>query len=202
MSRRSEARDRILERVRGAVERRAKVEHPGPFSGGRPEAGDSSPVDRFESSFRAAGGEVAFVRDLEQAADWLRRFADGFGSLASGTGVPDELQPDLPEVTPHDADLAISAARAAISETGSLVLDARDGRGVQLLSPTHVVVLHASQIHATAREALACLVDDLPSALGIHSGPSKSADIGMVMVKGVHGPGRVVALVVGEESAS
>ena len=38
----------------------------------------------------------------------------------------------------------------------------------------------------------------LPSAVGLHSGPSKSADIGQVLVKGVHGPGRVVAVIVGE----
>ena len=35
----------------------------------------------------------------------------------------------------------------------------------------------------------------LPRALGLHSGPSKSADIGQVMVKGVHGPGRLVVVV-------
>ncbi|MGC8905434.1 LUD domain-containing protein, partial [Thermus sp.] len=35
----------------------------------------------------------------------------------------------------------------------------------------------------------------LPAALGLHSGPSKSADIGQVMVKGVHGPGRLVVVV-------
>ena len=39
---------------------------------------------------------------------------------------------------------------------------------------------------------------DLPSAIGLHSGPSKSADIGQIMVKGVHGPGRVVAVVIEE----
>ncbi len=39
--------------------------------------------------------------------------------------------------------------------------------------------------------------DDLPSAIGLHSGPSKSADIGHVMVKGVHGPGRLIAVVLG-----
>ena len=37
----------------------------------------------------------------------------------------------------------------------------------------------------------------LPSAIGLHSGPSKSADIGQVLVRGVHGPGRVIAVLVG-----
>jgi L-lactate dehydrogenase complex protein LldG len=86
-------------------------------------------------------------------------------------------------------------ARGGVAETGSLILDARDGRRTQLLAPTHVVLVRASDIHETLSDALASLRTDLPSAIGFHSGPSKSADIGQIMVKGVHGPGRVVALV-------
>ena len=37
----------------------------------------------------------------------------------------------------------------------------------------------------------------LPAALALHSGPSKSADIGRVLVSGVHGPGRIVAAILG-----
>ena len=44
-------------------------------------------------------------------------------------------------------------------------------------------------------DALGAVRADLPAAIGLHSGPSKSADIGQVMVKGVHGPGRVIAVV-------
>ena len=40
-------------------------------------------------------------------------------------------------------------------------------------------------------------IAQLPSAIGLHSGPSKSADIGQVLVRGVHGPGRVIAVLVG-----
>ena len=37
----------------------------------------------------------------------------------------------------------------------------------------------------------------LPAALGLHSGPSKSADIGGTVVTGVHGPGRCIAVLEG-----
>ena len=74
-------------------------------------------------------------------------------------------------------------------------MDARDGRRVQLLPPVHVVLVRAEDIHATLARALDALDGDLPSGLGLHSGPSKSADIGQVLVRGVHGPGRVVAVV-------
>jgi L-lactate dehydrogenase complex protein LldG len=87
-------------------------------------------------------------------------------------------------------------ARGAIAETGSLLMDARDGRHAQLLPPTHVVFVHAQDVHATFREAVVVMKADLPSAIGLHSGPSKSADIAHVMVKGVHGPGRLIAVVI------
>ena len=115
-----------------------------------------------------------------------------------GATVPPELDPGLPAASPEDAALGISMARAAVGETGSLVLDARDGRRTQLLPAVHVVLVRTSTVYRTLVEALAGMRADLPSALGLHSGPSKSADIGQILVKGVHGPGRVVALLLEE----
>jgi L-lactate dehydrogenase complex protein LldG len=200
-----EVRDRILERIRSANRGRGPLAHPGDFESwpaiGNPEAGPdrmSGPVDVFVEHFTAAGGEVARVSDATAAATWLRSFCAHAGAIAIGRGVPTDLVPDRPCVDAADADVAISAGRAGIAETGSLLLDARDGRRTQLLAPTHVVVLEEVRILPTLRDALRSVADDLSAALGLHSGPSKSADIGQVMVEGVHGPGRLVALLVGE----
>jgi L-lactate dehydrogenase complex protein LldG len=190
------ARDRILGRVRETLARRQTVDHPGGFGGWRPAGGADAPVDRFEALFSLAGGETARVADLAEAVGWIGRFAADFPTMTVGRGVPASARPDLPEVDPKDAGLGISLARGAVAETGSVLLDARDGRRSQLLAPTHVVLVRATDVHATLVEALASMKDDLPSAVGLHSGPSKSADIGQVMVKGVHGPGRVIALLV------
>jgi L-lactate dehydrogenase complex protein LldG len=35
--------------------------------------------------------------------------------------------------------------------------------------------------------------------VGFHSGPSKSADIGQILVRGVHGPGRLIAGLIFED---
>lgn len=72
-------------------------------------------------------------------------------------------------------------------------LSSEDGRRVQLLPPVHLVLLERDRLYPTLLEALLAL-EGLPSALGLHSGPSKSADIGQVMVKGVHGPGRLIVI--------
>jgi L-lactate dehydrogenase complex protein LldG len=144
----------------------------------------------------SAGGRVVRAPSASDAAAWLATFARDFANAAVGESVPPALRPPLPGAAPDVAPLGVSHARAAIAETGSLIMDARDGRRAQLLTPTHVVFVRECDIHPTFREALLAVRDDLPSALGLHSGPSKSADIGNVMVTGVHGPATLIAVVV------
>ena len=192
-------RDRILERVREALSDREGAEHPGTFEGWRSTAAPT-PVDGLVQLLEAAGGEVVRQPDIAAAAAWLASFCADFASSAVGETVPDGLRPPLPVGAPDTAPLGVSLARGAVAETGSLIMDARDGRRAQLLVPTHVVFVHARDIRATLREALIELADDLPSAIGFHSGPSKSADIGQILVKGVHGPGRLVAVLIASVS--
>jgi len=191
-------RTTILDRLRTSLERRAPAGHPGPFGPWEKSAREGkSAVDRFTSMFEEAGGAVVIVPDGAAAAAWIiGRTADRRASLTTGARVPAPLRPPLPEAAPDEADVGLSMARGAVAQTGSLIMDARDGRRAQLLAPAHVIVVDASTVHDTLTEALVRLQPDLPSAIGLHSGPSKSADIGQVMVRGVHGPGEVVALVV------
>ena len=193
------ARERILARVRAALEERPRAPHPGPFRGPRPVPPPADPVEGFSILFLRAGGEVVRVPDDGAAAAWLGMFAAGFSSVAVGATVPSALIPGGPDAAPPEtAELGVSMAVGAVAETGSLLLGARDGRRTQLLPPTHVVVVRAASVHATLSGALHSLRPALPTALGLHSGPSKSADIGQVLVRGVHGPGRVVAVIIGD----
>ena len=189
-------RDRIMGRVKEALRNRETPEHPGDFEGWRPEAAEGTPVDQLASMLEAAGAEVMRHSSAATAGVWLRRFANEFESATIGVGVPHELRPPIRTQGAHEAALGVSMARAAIAETGSLVMSARDGRKSQLLAPTHVVFVHAADVHATFRDALLTIRDDLPSAIGLHSGPSKSADIAQTLVTGVHGPGRLIAVLI------
>lgn len=89
--------------------------------------------------------------------------------------------------------MGICMAWAAAADTGSLVLESTDHRATQLLPPVVVVWVPRSRIFARLDDALLALSPRLPAAVGLHSGPSKSADIGGTVVVGVHGPGRCVA---------
>jgi len=198
----SDARSRILARVRDALATREPVDHPGHFAGWRPDPPPPDPALGFEALFTRAGGEVERVPSVDDARRWIQDFASNFDGITVGTSLSPGLAPGGPVVSPDLAALGVSMARAAVAETGSLVLDARDGRRTQLLPPTHLVVLRRSEVFSTLAEALDKLSEDLPSALGLHSGPSKSADIGQILVKGVHGPGRVVTLIVDDSDTS
>jgi hypothetical protein len=56
-------------------------------------------------------------------------------------------------------------------------------------------------VHTTLGDALQACREDLPAVLALHSGPSKSADIGQILVTGVHGPGRIIAAILGADAA-
>lgn len=191
------ARTQVLERIRRVLETRERTDHPGRFEGGRPDPRPASGVDGFETAFRAAGGACVRLADLDAVRDWLGETVRADRSLVVGEGVPAGVVPDLARRPAEDADVALSLAAGAAAETGTIVLDSRDGRRAQLLAPSHLILVRAETVHPTLVEALAAIRGDLPSAFGLHSGPSKSADIGQVMVRGVHGPGRVTAVIYG-----
>lgn len=192
------ARERILARVRAAQDERPRPPHPGPFRAPRPVPLPEDPVEGFSTLFLRAGGEVVPIPDDAAAASWIRAFAAGFRSVAVGATVPSSLAPEpAAYAAPETAELGISMALGAVAETGSLLLSSRDGRRTQLLPPTHLVLVRAASVRATLTDTLQSLRPALPPAVGLHSGPSKSADIGQILVRGVHGPGRVVALLIG-----
>jgi L-lactate dehydrogenase complex protein LldG len=96
------------------------------------------------------------------------------------------VSPDLP-------DAGVSEASWGIAETGSVVLEASvdEPRSRSLLPWVHVSVLREDRVVADLDELLARVRDDLPSALAIVTGPSRTADIEQTLMVGVHGPGEV-----------
>ena len=183
-------RKRILGRIQRALEHRFKPALPEPLVlPGLPQA---EALDLFSERLVGNGGEVVRLEHLEAAREWLARFAQAFAGVAVGRTVPPELHPELPVLPPEEAPLGISWALGAVAETGTVILSSEEGRLSQLLPPAHLVFVPAGRVYASLGEALGVLKARLPSALGLHSGPSKSADIGQIMVKGVHGPGRLV----------
>src|SRR5438105_7432393 len=87
----------------------------------------------------------------------------------------------------------VSRALYGLAETGSVVLAASpdEPRGRSLLPAVHVSLLAEDRILPGLAELFEAVGSDLPSALAIVTGPSRSADIEQKLVVGVHGPGEV-----------
>lgn len=87
----------------------------------------------------------------------------------------------------------VSEALYGLADTGSVVLAASpaEPRARSLLPAVHVSLLAEDRILPGLAELFDAVGDDLPSALAIVTGPSRSADIEQHLVVGVHGPGEV-----------
>jgi L-lactate dehydrogenase complex protein LldG len=92
------------------------------------------------------------------------------------------------------AALGVTGASFAIAATGSLVLETSrpDVRYSSLLPPVHVAIIRASQIIPSPgdlfRHLSARFPAGMPQSLTLVTGPSRSADIEMQLILGVHGP--------------
>ena len=194
------ARARIMARVTRAMALRDGVPHPGRRDAPTtpdPVPSPRDPVATFVKVFTSQGGEVVRPDPERSPRDWLTSFLTGLeddvATVAPGEDLPPGLRPRLPTATPEHAGAGISMAWGAAADTGSLILPSTGSRAVQLLPPVHVVWVRVDRVFARLEEALLEMQPGLPAAVGLHSGPSKSADIGRTVVTGVHGPARCIA---------
>jgi L-lactate utilization protein LutC len=215
------SREAFLARVRQAV---AQGNPPGPlpslpergtvgYQGGGPD-----PVARFRDELSAAGGFFHPVPDNDSA---VLRILDIAGTRAArrvllgGHAWLDilALTPALTaaglEVQRADlasreatiaADLGITGVDFLIAETGSIALITRPDqpRSASLLPPVHIAVAHQGQLIPDLFDLLtpARWPQGLPSCLTLITGPSKTGDIELRLVTGVHGPGEVHVVLV------
>ena len=94
-------------------------------------------------------------------------------------------------VAPRLEGATTSEALYGLADPGSVVLAASPGepRAHSLLAEVHVSLVREDRILPGLDELFAALGAELPSALAIVSGPSRSADIEQRLALGVHGPG-------------
>jgi L-lactate utilization protein LutC len=99
------------------------------------------------------------------------------------------------------ADAGITSADYALSETGTLVMIASpsEARLISLLPPAHIAVVPRERILTGLDELFSLLPrpSDLTSSMVMITGPSRTADIEQILVRGVHGPGQLTLVVVG-----
>jgi L-lactate dehydrogenase complex protein LldG len=197
----SAAREEILARVRASLgaSRPAATELPAYRRGGALD--DAARVALFAARVADYRADVRRVRSADVA------HAVG-GTLGVPAGLPEAWRPpgavvddglSLAELDRLDG--VVTACTVAIAETGTIVLSGRPEEGRRALSlvpDLHVCVVEAAQIVETVPEAFDRLAPHATRPLTFVSGPSATSDIELKRVEGVHGPRRLVVLIVVE----
>jgi len=174
---------------------------------------------RFTEALEAVGGHVHRVRTPEEArlrihellashlgegasvftsaTPTLREWLSSSGHVLVGPGSPRKAQ--------LEAEVGLTESQLGIAETGTLVLrsDREDHRLASLLPRVHIALLNAGDLVPGLGEALQRLQSDgLPPLVTFITGPSRTGDIELTLVVGVHGPEVLHVVLVDERRSS
>jgi L-lactate dehydrogenase complex protein LldG len=180
---------------------------------------EPDPVSRFCQELTATGGHAHVVSDRQAAiactlelvkASTARRILLGPGNFIDSLNLPEHLAAlgcdvkltgSLPAAGNRDllfaADLGISGVDYLIAETGTVVVLAKpkEPRSLSLLPPVHIALAERAQLVPDLFDLFESEVrkgqTDLPSCVSLITGPSKTGDIELRLVTGVHGPGEI-----------
>lgn len=213
----SDARDEILARVRDA---KAGAVAPATLPRAYRQTDVRAPDELVTLFCERVGDYRAEVRRIAagELAEAIAACAQHHSArrLVIPAQLPDEWLPvelqlvaDTTTLSPHELDSfdgVITGCTAAIAETGTIALTGgpHEGRRILSLVPDlHICIVHTDQIVGGVPEAIAALgptVADHNRPVTLVSGPSATSDIELQRVEGVHGPRKLVVLVI-EESA-
>jgi len=188
------------------------------------QGGGTDPVGHFGEQFTAVGGVFHLVRNAETGVHIIlnllsdksaRRVLLGGGELLDQLNLACRLKDSGIEVLSVDsltqvscqepffaADIGISGVDYLIAETGSVVLHSgtHQPRSLSLLPPVYIAVAERRQLAADLFDLFdpsdSKSLQRLPSCTSIVTGPSKTGDIELKLVTGVHGPGKIHVILI------
>ena len=210
------SRDNILHKVRTALGRSAgqAVADVPPVRLRVPEVAMEDRIALMRLRIETLAGKTARVPTMQAAREFVAEATAGRTAVASNAPYLTECGiTDLPGVRSgvRDAvelkelcarvDLGITSADYALSDTGTLVMIASpaESRLVSLLPPAHLAVVPRERILTGLDELFTILPDPASqtSSMVLITGPSRTADIEQILVRGVHGPGQITVVIVG-----
>lgn len=145
---------------------------------------------------RVVRANTALIENLELDAS-----LEAAGVEVTVGALQDDTQRSSIREVEFSADCGITSADYGVAETGTLALVAGPGQGraISLLPPLHIAVLRATDIVYELAALFERVHEEhgkLPSALTFITGPSRTADIELVLTVGVHGPKELQVILV------
>jgi len=183
------AREQMLTRIRGALGRSSKaaISDPPPVRLHLPLPDDR--VAQFTAALQALAGTVTVAANPVAAKLAIDQ-------IVAGRSFADRYHRD----TCAAADFGINRADYALADTGSLVFLSESGesRLLSLLPPRHIAIVSKSKILSGLDELFTLVPQPAArsSSMVLVTGPSRTADIEMRLVRGVHGPGEIHVMIV------
>jgi L-lactate dehydrogenase complex protein LldG len=160
----------------------------------------ADPVDVFTRTATAAGCSVHDGADLDLAAVAAHHgirtaVATAEPALDGVVAALRDLGVEVADAADRDAaaaaDLGVTACRAAVASTGTVVIgsDVPGARWASLLPRVHLCVVDPAAVVGHPADVLRGLDrTTLPANLALVSGPSRTGDIEQLLTRGVHGP--------------
>jgi L-lactate dehydrogenase complex protein LldG len=175
-----------------------------------------APEERLSVFFRAIeklAGKTHHAASPAEVAAYIATLIEGKQGVASNAPVLREcgvtalagIRTDFADreelrAACTSADFGITGADYALADTGSLVMlsSRREARMVSLLPPMHIAVVPREAILTGLDELYTVLPNPaaVTSSMVFITGPSRTADIEQILVRGVHGPGEIHVIVV------
>ncbi len=209
------SRDQVLSKVRTALGRTSGQPPPAimPAMLKVQEAPREARVTEFIRHFENLAGKAFRVSDFGTARARVLDLLENRTAVASNAPFLEECGiTSLPHVQSGirkleqlsracaEASAGITSADYALSATGTLIMLAspREARLISLLPPLHIAVIPASAILTSLDELFTLLPEpaEQTSSMVMITGPSRTADIEQILVRGVHGPGEVRVIIV------
>lgn len=214
------AKSRILFALRDALKpAKAAVDVPDALP--QPELTGKEKIDRLKQHLELVKSEVhlagkkewltvlAEIMKQKRISNFLLSTETAIGrKIADHAFRADQDFPELLPVTDHqegfkdllfEVDAAITTSKGGIAETGAVILwpDQKEPRLMSLIPPIHIVILEADNIYDSFTRAMAegNWAQQMPTNAVLISGPSKTADIEMVLTYGVHGPKEFIVII-------
>jgi L-lactate dehydrogenase complex protein LldG len=186
------SRDEILSAARAALKRRAGDPVPEPPAVLLTEGPKQGLVEQFTKALEALAGKVVVVSTRAEAEAAVDKALNGRSFIRS----TDAFSREGIAAT----EVGITSADYALADTGSLVMftESKESRLLSLLPPCHIAVIESSKIVASLDDVfrLRPLPGAESSAMVVITGPSRTADIEMRLVRGVHGPGEIHVIII------
>ena len=186
-----------------------------------------NPIEYFMQEVESVGGKSYYVNNKEKSLNIINEITKRFSEskIAITNSVPEFIKNNFQNenneiLKPKSKDdnrnslkearIGITSCDWAVSETGTIVIFSNENqpRLFSLLPEIHICIVlekqilnHLNDLPDKIKEILLEDKSIAPSCINLITGPSRSADIALTPIKGVHGPKELHIIIISKNNS-